>query len=104
MNTEETRHITENLNPEELSIFDILNKPEVTKKDSEVEKIKKISKELLLKLKSEKFTLDWQKKQMSRAKVKVTIKDQLENLPSCFSDIYEAKCQKVYSYLYENYN
>lgn len=104
LNTEETRHITENLNPEELSIFDILNKPEVTKKDSEVEKIKKISKELLLKLKSEKFTLDWQKKQMSRAKVKVTIKDQLENLPSCFSDIYEAKCQKVYSYLYENYN
>ena len=71
--------------------------------DKEIKKVKKIAKTLLAKLKNEKIILDWRKHQASRASVKVAIKDELEQLPECYKEIYDQKCKLVYQHVYENY-
>ena len=46
--------------------------------------------------------IDWTKKQQSRAGVKLTIKNMLDELPQAYSkDIYEQKCDSVYNFVYE---
>ncbi|GAH49194.1 unnamed protein product, partial [marine sediment metagenome] len=63
LNKEEKRGLSEQLTEEELAVFDLLINPDLKGKD--IERIKKIAKELLLKLKSEKLVLDWRKKQQT---------------------------------------
>ena len=53
--------------------------------------------------KNEKITLDWRKRQASRASVKVAIKDELVQLPECYKEIYDQKCKLLYQHIYENY-
>ncbi len=103
LNDEDRRHFAEQLTEEELTVFDILTKPHMDMTDKEIKKVKKISRELLIKLKKEKITLDWRKYQASRASVKVAIKDELETLPECYNEIYNQKCKLVYQHIYENY-
>jgi len=103
LNEEEKRGLSEQLSEEELTIFDLLLKPDLTGKD--VEGIKQMAKDLLLKLKREKLVLDWRKKQQTRADVLVTIKDILyEQLPQHYNtEVYTQKCDLVYRHIYDSY-
>ena len=104
MNAEDKRGIAENLNEEELVIFDLLTKPEIALTKQEIADVKKVARSLLEKLKQEKLVLDWRKQQTTRAMVYVTIQDILNELPRAYSkDLYEDKCQKVFEHFYEAY-
>jgi type I restriction enzyme R subunit len=102
---EETRHIRENLNEEELVIFDILTKPEPKLRKNEIEAVKNAAKELLEKLKTEKLVIDWRKRQSTRAKVVGTIHEICdEKLPEVYDPvIFEQKCNLLYLHFYDNY-
>jgi len=104
LSEEDARAIKENLSEEELAIFDLLVKQDLN--PNEVEKVKKVAHELLIKLKSEKFVLDWKRKEETRADVKITIRDILyDNLPEqAYSEKdCEDRTQKVYFHIYDNY-
>jgi type I restriction enzyme R subunit len=75
---EEKRAVTENLSEEELTLFDILTKPEMELTKKERNQVKKAARALLETLKQEKLVLDWRKRQQSRAAVKVTIEQILD--------------------------
>jgi len=103
LSEEDRRAISENLTEEELAIFDIIRKENMN--PAEEQEVKKVAKEMLQKLKDEKFVLDWKRREETRADVKVTILDLLyKNMPDSYS---EPECDdralKVYSHVYENY-
>jgi type I restriction enzyme R subunit len=100
---EEQRGTREELNEEELAIFDLLYKPEL--KDTEIKEIKKVAKDLLIKLKEVALTLDWRRTQQGRAGVLVAIKDVLyDELPSPYDEgLIESKTAKIFSHIYESY-
>lgn len=89
---------------EELAIFDLLTRPEITLSKKEEQDVKQVAKELLETLKREKLVLDWRKRQTTKSAVEVAIKDVLDKLPSSYSaDLYEQKCHEVYQHVYESY-
>jgi type I restriction enzyme R subunit len=104
LNIEDKRAISEKLTEEELAIFDLLTKPDITLTEKEKHEIKKVAKELLSTLKQEKLVLDWRRRQQSKAAVKVAIEDILDRLPESYSaEAYQRKCQEVYQHVYECY-
>lgn len=105
LTTEEQRTVAENLEEEELAIFDLITKPDTTLSDAEAQRVKEIARELLATLKHEKLVLDWRKKQQARAAVKVTIQDALYNLPETFTaEQCDQKSEIVYQHIYEAYS
>ncbi|MEG4280906.1 type I restriction endonuclease subunit R [Microcoleus sp. MON1_C1] len=105
LNIEDKRAISENLAEEELAIFDLLTKPDITLTEKEKLEIKKVAKELLSTLKQEKLVLDWRRRQQSKAAVKVAIEEVLDQLPESYStEVYQRKCQEVYQHVYESYS
>lgn len=105
LNLEDKRAISENLAEEELAIFDLLTKPDITLTEKEKQKIKQVAKELLSTLKQEKLVLDWRRRQQTKAAVKVAIEEILDRLPESYSsEVYERKCQEVYQHVYECYS
>lgn len=100
---EDERTIMENLTEEELSLFDKLKKPDLTEKEKN--QVKKVAKELLSTLKTEKLVLDWRKKQQAIAAVKKEIEDELDRgLPESYdTKIYEEKCNTVFQHIYDSY-
>jgi len=58
LNEEEQRAVSEQLSEEELALFDLLTKPNITHTDAEHKKVKTMARELLTTLKSEKLGLD----------------------------------------------
>ncbi|HAG80098.1 MAG TPA: hypothetical protein DCL61_02780, partial [Cyanobacteria bacterium UBA12227] len=62
LKVEEKRAISENLDEEELAIFDLLTKPDITLTEKEKLDVKKVAKELLETLKQEKLVLDWRRR------------------------------------------
>jgi len=104
LSVEEKRGIAEQLNEEELVIFDLLTKPEIDLTDKERAEVKKVAKTLLEKLKKEKLVLDWRKQQTTRAGVLVTIQEVLDELPRTYTpELYQQKCDTVYQHFYESY-
>ena len=104
LDAEEKRGLAEQLNEEELVIFDLLTKPDVVLTSQESAEVKKVARSLLEKLKKEKLVLDWRKQQTTRAMVLVTIKDVLNELPRAYTkELYEQKCDTVYQHFYEAY-
>ncbi len=104
LNEEEKRAIAEQLNEEELALFDILTKPEVKLTRSEREQVKQVAHELLDTLKAERLVLDWRKKQQTRAAVEVAIQNVLDKLPQAYTTgLYQQKCSLVYQHVYDNY-
>jgi len=104
---EEKRHIKEGLTEEELTVFDILIKPKLKLTKKKEQEIKTIAKELLEKLKEQKFVLDWKKKTRTRADVQVTIEDiLLDRLPEppYAPEIKKEKCILVYQHVYDSYH
>ena len=71
---EESRAVREGLDEESLAIFDALKKPDLDKAD--IQRIKKVAKELLRTLKAEKLRVDqWREKEATLSAVKVAIHD-----------------------------
>lgn len=104
LNEEEQRHIAENLTEEELSIFDLLTKPDMHLTKKEEQQVKEVVKELLTTLTHEKLVLDWKKKQQARAEVKTTVEDILDHLPEKYSaEVYQQKCEIVFGHIYDSY-
>lgn len=102
---EEKRTISENLNEEELAIFDLLTKPDLSLTEAEKKQVKNAAKDLLTTLKAEKLVLDWRKRQQSRAQVMVTIEDIFDRgLPNKFNpNLFHQKCELVYQHVYDSY-
>lgn len=104
LSEEEQRGVSENLNEEELAIFDLLIRPNIKLNKKEREQVKQVAKELLDTLKAEKIVLDWRKGQKTRAAVRVAIFDALEQLPEAYTkDLYDQKCEAIYQHVYEAY-
>lgn len=104
LNIEDKRVIAEQLDEEELAIFDLLTRPDVTLTEKEEQEVKKVASVLLETLKREKLVLDWRKRQQSRAAVKLAIEEVLDQLPQSYSSsLYERKCQDVYQHVYDSY-
>jgi len=103
LNEEEKRGISENLTEEELALFDMLSKPNLSNKEKQ--EVKLASKKLLKALKEEKFVLDWRKRQQTRADVLFTIETILDKmLPGTYTpEIYRQKCNVVYQHVYDSY-
>jgi len=103
LNEEEKRHVRENLTEEELTIFDVLVRPGPELSPQEREEVKKVSKELLQRLRS-LFVINWREKVQTRARVVEAIKDELDRLPDGYTkDLYQRKCSAVFEHVYESY-
>jgi len=81
LSEEEQRSISEGLSEEELATFDLLTRPEMSLTNKEKERVKKVSRDLLRTLKREKLVLDWRKRQQAQASVRVTVEEELDQLP-----------------------
>jgi type I restriction enzyme R subunit len=104
LNEEERRHIKEEISEEELAIFDILMKPAPEMSTKERNQVKRVAKDLLETLKREKFSLDWRKRQQSRASVRQAIEMKLDELPPVFiKEMFEQKCNLVWQHVYDVY-
>lgn len=104
---EEARAIREGLDEETLAIFDILKKPELSAGD--IQRIKKVTVELLQTLKEEKLRIDhWRDKESTRDTVFLTIKDFLysdkSGLPKSYSvEEVDLKSAEVFQHVYRAY-
>jgi len=104
LDEEEKRALSENLDEEELAIYDLLVNPPLKMTQKDILSVKKVVHDLLEKLKAKKLVLDWRKKQQARASVRLCIEEMLENLPPIFTaEIYRQKCGLVYQHVYESY-
>ncbi len=104
LSEEDKRAISEELTEEELTIFDLLTKPDAVLSKAEEREVKKVAKELLQKLKSEKLVLDWKKRQATRAAVRYTIETVLDELPRTYTpEVYQKKCNVVYQHVFDSY-
>jgi type I restriction enzyme R subunit len=101
---EDRRHVRENLGEEELVIFDILTRPSPELSAAERDQVKKVARELLVRLKS-LLVLDWRKTAASRAKMRLAIEDALDTgLPRAYTpELYDAKCKAVFEHVFEVY-
>ena len=103
LSEEEQRHLRENVSEEELAVFDILTRPEPVSQETEA--IKKVCKDLLAKLKTEKLVLEWRSKRTTRAAVRVEIEKMLDSgLPEKYtSELFETKCGALFQHVLEKY-
>ena len=105
LSVEEQRAMAEHLTEEELSLFDVLSKPDLQLSEQERDAIKKVARALLQTLKETKLVLDWRKRQVSRAEVRVTIEQTLDKgLPPSFSaELFQQKCDLVFNHVFDSY-
>ncbi len=104
MSEEEQRYAREGFsNDEELSIYDLLFLENLSKND--IDKIKKMSVELLQKIKERISEMDhWTDKQETRAAVDVLIRDVLyEEIPDSMFDRIDTYRQAIYEHVYTHY-
>jgi type I restriction enzyme R subunit len=108
LDEEESRAVREGLDEETLAIYDLLVKPDL--KPLEIQKIKKVAKELLKTLKEKlKDLYKWQDKEPTRDDVKVLIRnflwDEASGLPVNYytqSDV-DKKTEAVFYHVYRAY-
>ncbi len=105
LSEEETRHMRESLSEEELAAFDILTRPGPQLTQKEIDEIKKVCRDLLAKLKTEKLVLDWRNSRTSRAGVRIEIEKMLDaGLPEAYTtDLFEQKCGALFQHMLEKY-
>ena len=104
MSEEEQRYAREGFSSdEELSIYDLLFSENLSKSD--IDKIKKMSKDLLKKIKERIADMDhWTDKQETRAAVDVLIRNVLyEEIPDSMFDRLEAYRKAIYEHIYTHY-
>jgi type I restriction enzyme, R subunit len=104
LSEEDRRGVAEQLNEEELAIFDILTKPTPDLPPKEKKEVKQIARKLLQTLKEAKLVLDWRKKLRTRADVYSTVKTVLDGLPRVYTpELYQEKCDLVYRHVFDAY-
>ena len=105
LNEEEQRGVGEQLNEEELALFDLLTKPQIEMSDADRDKVKATARELLATLKAGKLVLDWRKRQQARAEVRVTIEKLLDKgLPRAYTpELFEQKTTAMFQHVYDAY-
>ena len=104
MSEEEQRYAREGFSSdEELSIYDLLFSDNLSKSD--IDKIKKMSKDLLQKIKDRIAGMDhWTDKQETRAAVDILIRNVLyEEIPDSMFDRLEAYRKAIYEHIYTHY-
>lgn len=101
---EEQRHIRENLLEEELVVFDILTRPAPGLSPEEEAEVKKVARELLLRLKA-LLDLDWRGRVGTRSRVQLAIEETLdEGLPKAYTkDLFDDKVTRLFEHFYEKY-
>jgi type I restriction enzyme R subunit len=104
LNQEQERHVRENMTEEELVIFDILTRPAPELSTDERAEVKKVSRELLNKMKL-LLVLNWRQKSTARSQLKLTIEDVLDTgLPRTYTpELYRQKCSALFEHVYESY-
>jgi type I restriction enzyme, R subunit len=104
LSEEQQRHVRENMTEEELVIFDIPTRPAPELSAEERAEVKKIARELLVKL-VQLLVINWRQKSTARAQLKLAIEDVLETgLPQTYSAaLYKQKCSALFERFYENY-
>jgi type I restriction enzyme R subunit len=104
LDDEQERHVRENLSEEELVIFDILTRPAPELSTDERAEVKKVAKELLVRLK-QLLVLNWRQKAAARSALRLRIEDVLDQgLPRAYSpELYNQKCVAVFEHVYESY-
>jgi type I restriction enzyme, R subunit len=104
LTAEETRHVREQLSPEELVVFDLLTRPGPDLSTAERDEVKKVARQLLARLRAV-LTVDWQKTAQSRARVREAIDESLDDgLPRAYSpEVFRMKAGAVFQHVYERY-
>lgn len=102
---EDERNIKEGLTEEELELYDLLRKDNLTKKEEEQVKLsaKKLY-EAIMREDSETKVVDWYKDEQPRRKVKLRVEKVLDDfLPESYSrDIFTRKSEVVFTHLLED--
>ena len=103
LNEEQERHVRENMSEEELVIFDILTRPAPELSTEERAEVKKVARELLIRLKG-LLVINWRQKSTARSQLKLAIEDTLDNgLPRAYTpELYHDKCSAVFEHVYES--
>ncbi len=103
---EEVRHEDLGLTEEELTIFDMLNRPGSEHTNKEKEAFKKVAISLMKKLKEGALYIDWKKHQAGRANARVTIEDILQDEVGevLSKDEQKSLKQEMFQFVYQSYN
>ncbi len=106
LTVEDQRAIREQVSEEELALFDLLTRQQVTLSEKERQEVKRAARGLLVTLKRELLTLDWRKRQQSRAQVRIAVEQSLDaGLPRIYSpELFDRACDAVYQHLYDAYS
>jgi type I restriction enzyme, R subunit len=104
LSEEQERHVREKMTEEELVIFDILTRPAPELSAEERVELKKVTRDLLRRLK-ELLVLNWRQKAAARSQLRLAIEDALDSgLPHAYTrDLYQRKCSAVFEHVYESY-
>lgn len=104
LDDEQERHVRENLSEEELVIFDILTRPAPELTPAERSKLKRVTKDLLARLK-ELLVLNWRQKSAARAALRMAIEDTLDSgLPRAYTpELFRQKSAAIFEHVYESY-
>ncbi len=105
LNVEDQRAIAEELSEEELAVFDLLTQREPHLTAPERDEVKAAVKEMLETLKREKLGLDWRKHAQTRAQVRLTVANILDDeLPEPYTpELFNQKTEAVYQHIYDSY-
>lgn len=92
------------MSEEELVIFDILTRPAPELSGEERAEVKKVARELLIRLKG-LLVLNWRQKAAARSQLKLAIEDALDSgLPRAYTpELYREKCSVLFEHVYESY-
>lgn len=105
LDDEQKRYIREGFkSDEELTIFELLVKDSLSKRD--IKKVKKLAQTMLAKIKEQIHELDhWRDKEHTRSIVSVMIRDLLwDGLPKSYDDTSVSDYrERIYEYVYSNY-
>ncbi len=101
---EEQRTVREGLSEDELTIYDLLTRPEPDLTGAERVQVKATAKRLLAHV-TEKVVLDWRKRQHTRAAVQVAVGEILDaDLPEVYGpELFDDKVRRVYEHIYASY-
>jgi type I restriction enzyme R subunit len=101
MEEEERRAAREGLTEDELAIFDLLTQPEPKLTRAQEVEVKKVARELLLKL-HDQLDFEWRKTQETRGVVQFTIRQTLNELPEepYPQELYDTKVDAVWAYIF----
>jgi type I restriction enzyme R subunit len=102
MDEEERRAAREGLTEEELAVFDLLTKPEPKLTKAQETEVKKVARDLLVKLQDQLDVFDWRARQQTRAAVQSTIRFTLNELPEepYPQTLWETKVDAVWAYIF----